>query len=252
MPSLRQLDRSHDAKLTRNERKLERELLAFFALLLLAMNKVLEEAGIAAARGEIQKHIPELTEILKESYIRSGRDGMKLTQEMLPEDNFSEETVLLALLIWAEKEAVKIAEIVSNTTLNIFDELVAENSIEGQLEIPVEDIIEELGKRNRNRGGSISTTESNNGIGEGQSQTAGEMQRGQVFNLKKSWRSQRDRSVRDSHIRADRRYAKTPILINENFEVGSGFGQYPLASTLPLNERIGCRCYTIYKKVKNI
>jgi hypothetical protein len=211
MPTIRQLDRSHDSKLVRNERKLEREVLAFFALLYASMLEAEKSGGLGAARGEIQKHIPELQTILEESYMRSGSDGMALTQEMLPEDDFSEETVLLGLFVWAQAESQKISEIISNTTLDVFDEIIAENSIEGALEIPVEDIIKELNTRNKHRSKLIGTTESNNGIGEGQSQTAQEIQRGQVFDIKKRWRSQRDIRVRDTHMRADRRYSRDPI-----------------------------------------
>lgn len=252
MPSAKQDARKHEAALVRNERRLEREIIAFFAVLFLAMKESFNEIGIVGARSEIQKAQPALEEILHNSYMRSGPDGIKLTAEQLPGDDFSEEAALLALLIWANAEAKVASTQITNTTANIMDDLIADQIVEAEagLDMPIEDIIEELNKRNRNRSGTIGTTESGKGIGRGQSEAAEEISRGQIFTIKKQWRSKRDLRVRGTHARADSRYTRAPIAINEMFQVGSGFGLHPLASTLPAAEVIHCRCFARYVKVK--
>jgi len=252
MPSAKQDERRHEAALVRNERRLEREIIAFFAVLFLAMKESFKEIGIVGARTEIQKAQPALEEILQNSYMRSGPDGIKLTVEQLEEDDFSEEAALLALLIWANAEAKVASTQITNTTANIMDDLIAEQaaSVETGIEIPVEDILEELNKRNRNRTGTIGTTESGKGIGRGQSEAAEEIARGQIFTIKKSWTSKKDFRVRGSHARADRRYTRSPIPVNELFQVGASFGRFPLDTTLSAEESINCRCFVRFRKIK--
>jgi len=184
--------------------------------------------------------------------MRSGPDGIKLTAEQLQEDNFSEEAALLALLVWAQAESQVAATQITNTTSSIMDDLIADQaaSAEAGAEFPLEDVLDELNKRNRKRSGTIGTTESGKGIGKGQAEAAEEMQRGQIFTIKKQWRSKRDFKVRDTHARANSRYTRSPIGLNEMFQVGSGFGLHPKASTLPAGEVIRCRCFARYVKVK--
>jgi len=252
MPSARQDERRHEAALVRNERRLEREIIAFFTALFLAMKESFKDTGIPGARAEIQKAQPELKEILQNSYMRSGPDGIKLTAEQLETDDFSEEAALLALLVWAQAEAQTAAAQITNTTSSIMDDLIADQaaSTEAGAEFPIEDVLDELNNRNRSRSKTIGTTESGKGIGKGQSEAAEEIQREQIFTIKKEWRSKRDLRVRDTHARADSRYRRSPIGINELFQVGSGFGLHPLASTLPVGEVVYCRCYARYVKVK--
>jgi len=67
--------------------------------------------------------------------------------------------------------------------------------------------------------------------------------------LVKSWRSQRDKAVRDSHVRADQRYTEEPIGIGEIFQVGASAGQFPRDPQLSADESIGCRCYLKLRKI---
>jgi hypothetical protein len=253
MPSAKQDARKHEAALVRNERKLEREIIAFFSLLFLAMKESFKETGLPGARSEIQRAQPALQEILQNSYMRSGPDGIKLTAEQLEEDNSSEEAALLALLVWAQAESQVASTQIINTTSSIMDDLIADQIAVDQaagVDLQPEKILRELKKRNRNRAGTIGTTEAANGISRGQHEGAEEIQRGQIFTVKKHWASKRDFKVRGTHARADRRYRRAPIGINELFQVGSGFGLHPLASTLPIGERVHCRCFSRYIKVK--
>lgn len=250
MASKKELDRLHESILVRNENRLERELSSFFTLLYLAMIESLKEAGISASRGKIQELTPQLQDILENGYNRAASDSLSLTNTMLPDENYIENAVILSISVWAASEAIKISKIIMNTTLNEFDKILSDNATNNTLDVPADDIIKELRKRNRDRVGGIGTTESNKAIGEGQRQTVEEIQRQQVFEIRKYWRSKRDIRVRETHSRADSRYSRDPIPVNHNFEVGAGFGQYPLDETLPLDEKIRCRCYTIYRKMQ--
>lgn len=251
MPSAKADARKHEAALVRNERRLEREIIAFFAVLFLAMKESFKDTGLPGARAEIQRAQPALKEILQNSYMRSGPDGIKLTAEQLETDNFSEDAALLALLVWAQAESQVASTQITNTTSSIMDDLIADQaaSAEAGTELPIEDILDELRKKNKKRAGTIGTTESGKGIGKGQSEAAEEIQRGQIFTIKKQWRSKRDGRVRGTHARADSRYRRNPIGVNELFQVGSGFGLHPLASTLPAGEVIHCRCFARYVKI---
>lgn len=253
MPTAREDERRHESLLVRNERRTEREIIAFFAALFLSMGRELEEVGMAGVRAAIENAQPELEQLLKDSYMRSGPDGIRLTAEMLPDDNFSEEAALLALFVWSQSESVIASRQITKTTLKILDELLADQIAADQaagVDLQPEEVLKELRKRNRNRAGTIGTTEAGKGIGRGQAEAAEEMQRGQILQIKKTWRSKRDLRVRDSHARADRRYTREPIGLNANFQVGAGFGLHPLASTLPAAEVIYCRCFSRYIKVK--
>lgn len=253
MPTARQDERRHESLLVRNERRTEREIIAFFAALFLLMKEQLDEVGMVGVRAAIENAQPRLEELLKESYMRSGPDGMRLTSQMLPDDDFSEEAVILALFVWASSESVIASRQITKTTLKVLDEVLADQIAADQaanVDIQVDKVLRELQKRNRTRAGTIGTTEAGKGIGQGQSQAAQEMQRGQILTIKKTWRSKRDFRVRGSHRRADQRYTREPIDINANFQVGAGFGLHPLASTLPSAEVIRCRCFSRYIKVK--
>lgn len=56
----------------------------------------------------------------------------------------------------------------------------------------------------------------------------------------KYWRSQRDGRVRHTHMILDGQIKKN----DEPFKVGKSLGMYPGDSSLPLDERINCRCST--------
>lgn len=253
MPTAREDERRHESILVRNERRLEREIIAFFSALFASMNIQLEEIGLAGVRAAIENAQPKLQQLLHDSYMRSGPDGMRFTAQMLPEDDFSEEAVLLALLVWAQTESGIASRQITKTTLKVLDELLAEQIAVDQaagVDLQPDKVLKELRKRNRNRAGTIGTTEAGKGIGRGQAEAAEQIQRGAIFQIKKSWRSKRDLRVRGSHARADRRYTREPIATNEMFQVGAGFGLHPLASTLPAAEVIHCRCFSRYVKVK--
>ena len=253
MPTAREDERRHESLLVRNERRTEREIIAFFTALFLSMGVQLEETGMAGVRAAIENAQPELEQLLKDSYMRSGPDGIRLTASMLPDDDFCEEAALLALFVWAGSESGIASRQITKTTLKILDELLADQIAADQaagVDLQPDKILKELRKRNRNRAGTIGTTEAGKGIGRGQAEAAEEIQRGAIFQIKKSWRSKRDLRVRGSHARADRRYSRSPIGTNEMFQVGAGFGLHPLASTLPAAEVIHCRCFSRYIKVK--
>lgn len=253
MPTARQDERRHESILVRNERRTEREIIAFFAALFLLMKEQLDEIGMVGVRSAIENAQPKLEELLKESYMRSGPDGMRLTSSMLPDDDFSEEAVILALLVWAQTESGIASRQITKTTLKVLDDVLVDQiavDLAANVDIQVDKVLKELKKRNRNRAGTIGTTEAGKGIGQGQSQAAQEIQRGQIFQIKKTWRSKRDFRVRGSHRRADQRYTREPIDVNAMFQVGAGVGLHPLASTLPAAEVIHCRCFSRYIKVK--
>lgn len=253
MPTAREDERRHESLLVRNERRTEREIIAFFTALFLSMGRELEETGMAGVRAAIENAQPELEQLLKDSYMRSGPDGIRLTASMLPDDDFSEEAALLALFVWAGSESGIASRQITKTTLKILDELLADQVAADQaagVDLQPDKVLKELRKRNRNRAGTIGNTESGKGIGRGQAEAAEEIQRGAIFQIKKQWRSRRNRKVRDTHVRADRRYTKVPIGINEMFQVGAGFGLHPLASTLPVQEVVRCYCFARYIKVK--
>lgn len=249
MPSVTKLDEIHESMLVRNERKLEREINSFFIALTALMLKLAEEYDLNVSRAEIEKAQPDLENLLEKAYVRAGGDGVKLAEKMLPEDDFSEEAALLALLFWAKLEAKNISKIITETTKNYFDEVVEKFTVNGKLEALPKKIIREFKKKNKPRNKIIGTTESNKAIQQGEIEAAQEMERKQPFDIYKTWRSQQDLRVRDTHVRADKRYSREPIPVRAMFQVGRGFGLYPLASTLPYEEVVQCRCYLILRKV---
>jgi hypothetical protein len=253
MPTAREDERRHEAMLVRNERRTERDILAFFLLLLGSMEFQLSEIGLDGVRAAIENAQPELQQLLKDSYMRSGPDGIRLTSEMLPDDEFSEEAALLGLLVWAESEAAATSRQITKTTIKVFNEVLADQMAINQevgASLDTKKVLREVHKRNKSRAGTIGTTEAGKGIGKGQSEAAEEMQRAQILQIRKTWRSKRDLKVRDTHARADSRYSREPIGVNENFQVGASFGLHPLASTLSAAETIHCRCFARYIKVK--
>ena len=254
MPTLTQLDNQHEAILVQEENRMERSLAVFFLALFRNMMNAWEDIGLPGARAVISNSQPELEQILENTYLHSGTRGGMFTHQMLeqPKEDFNEEFLLIALAIWSSIEKVETAAEITRTTINIFDKLVIDAE---ESKIPAADVMQSVGKefkkRTKNRLPTIATTEAGKGISQGQNDQAETIQRGVVGDVtKKAWKSKGDSKVRETHARANSRYMKTPIDINQNFIVGSGFGLYPRSSTLPAAEVIRCRCYVIYRLVK--
>jgi hypothetical protein len=243
-------DRLFDSMLSKVERRLERALLSNFINLSRVVRSVIENNGTLGAQVVISQNSQEIEKILMQSYEESIREGVRFTRRDLDlpieedEDNFNE--ALLLLLLWRTDTARTHAEQLTNTTLNLLTQFDTEARLLGlSQDDTAKFIASELMKRNRGRLRGISTTEA------GEALSAGSEAQGDIINeqLVKSWRSQRDTIVRDSHRRADQRYTAEPILLDENFQVGAGSGPYPRSSQLPLSERAGCRCYIRHKRV---
>ena len=60
----------------------------------------------------------------------------------------------------------------------------------------------------------------------------------------KTWVTQQDRKVRDSHNRLQGK----KIDINKKFRVGGHWALYPSEASLPPKERINCRCFLVFTK----
>lgn len=251
-----EVDRLFDSILSLNENKLNSKLSVFFRKLKARVLIQWQSQGLAAAEAIIQKSQVDLEEILLGAYLMAGTSGGKFTIDQLNDgeedaEDFPEEALLVLLLLWGKSESAFISGAVTGTTLDIFREVIIDAQAEGSIDPgTIKDVVEQFGKRNQNRTKTISTTEAGKGISKGQHEVGVELQKKVIFH--KSWRSQRDLNVRDTHVRANARYAKEPIKISELFEVGAGRGLYPRASTLPLEEIIRCRCYTLLKKQKRI
>lgn len=59
---------------------------------------------------------------------------------------------------------------------------------------------------------------------------------------RKTWNTQRDARVRDSHARLDR----TKVGIRAKFNVGGHMADYPSDPSLPAHESINCRCFLTF------
>lgn len=94
-----------------------------------------------------------------------------------------------------------------------------------------------MGDRIRSSGETIARTEI---IGDMNGGTLEGWRQSKVV-TKKKWLAAIDDRTRDTHIEAHKQYQKTPIDIDEDFEVGDGAGQAPGQIGLP-EEDINCRC----------
>ena len=249
-----EVDKLFDSILTRNENRLESQVLVFFSKL---SNEIKEQwiaQGITGAEAAIKRSAELLQTIIAESYVRSGMSGGKFTIAQLNDgedekEDLPEEALLALLLFWSKSEAAFAANEITGTTLDIFESLVSDAQSEGLVDADmIKDVVEKLSQRNKNRAGTISSTEAGKGLSKGQHEVGVELQK--KYDFQKSWRSQRDLNVSDTHARANSRYAQEPINVNEMFEVGLGRGLYPRDTNLPFVEAVNCRCYTLLKKIK--
>lgn len=260
----KEADRLFDSMLVKVEKRLERRLLVNFNKLSNLIREVIANDGIFDGNILIQANQAELAQILEEAYSQAIREGVIFTRRDLDlpqeddEDNINE--ALLLLLLWRTNTASAHADLLTQTTLKFYNQFSLEADALGLTGIDKDAFISrELLRRNRGRIGNIATTESGEAISAGSGAQAQILTTPDVAigataytilnqrELKKSWRSQRDRRVRGSHRRADQRYTEFPIGLDENFQVGLSSGPYPRASQLSMEERNGCRCYIRHK-----
>lgn len=255
-PTNEEADRAFESNLRRQENILSRQLNANFNQLSIKIQAAMEVFDIVGAEAAMILNDVALQQILLEAYERGNRQGSRMAARDLEEDeSLVEEAALLALLLWRSNTAVSVSKEINRTTRKIFDKVLDQTRRDltirdaaGQiLSSPTnEELSKETAKRtkqeNKRRSGTISTTEAQRGVQEGANQAGIEVQ--QV--VMKTWRSQRDRKVRDTH----RKVNGKSIRMNEVFTVGRGQGRYPTDSLLPKEESINCRCYLRFKKVK--
>jgi hypothetical protein len=260
----KEADRLFDSMLVKVEKKLERRLLVHFNKLSVLIREVIANGGIFDGNILILEQQVELAKILEEAYSQAIREGVIFTRRDLDlpqeedEDNINE--ALLLLLLWRTNTASAHADLLTQTTLKLYNQFSLEADALGLTGIDKDTFISrELLKRNRGRIANIATTESGEAISAGSGAQAQILTTPDIAvgataytiinqrELRKFWRSQRDRRVRDTHRIADQRYTASPIGLHENFQVGLSSGPYPRASQLSMEERNGCRCYVRYK-----
>ena len=239
-----QADRLFDSMLARVEAKLGREILNNFNELADLLKEVISTGGQLSGNVLILQNQENLKKILEEAYRESIVEGVIFARRDLDlpeeEDDSMTETILLLLLLWIQDQSTNQAQLLTDTTVSLFSDI-----YEGArgIDIPPEEVLDtvvsQLRQRNRGRVRNIATSEA------GEALSRGQIEVGEVLNkrLLKSWRSQEDLRVRDSHSRANLRYRQEPIPLNENFIVGSSSGPFPRSSQLSMEERNGCRCY---------
>lgn len=243
-------DRLFDSMLARVEKRLGRRLLENFNELSRLIVQVIANGGQLAGDVAIQQNADDLERILEESYREAIMEGARFTRRDLElpeeEDEESYAAILLLLLFWRQDTARNHAQMLTQTTMTLYDRFYDEARVLGLTGGAQSQFISrELLRRNRGRVRNIATSESGEALSAGSEAQAGLLNEAIV----KSWRSQRDRIVRDSHIRADRRYTEQPIPLDQNFQVGASSGPYPRSSQLSAAERSGCRCYIRHKRV---
>lgn len=253
-------DKKFDSILRRQESIIGRKLLANFNQLSRDIQNAWLDSGEAGAWAVVELNDIPLAKILRTSYEVSIVQGSRFAWEQLEEKNLSaekemQESVLQSMLLWVQEEAEKTAKEMNRTTMKIFRKVVTEVMEEGKSHDELEyknlrdflgslvDRVKDVAKRmnvfNRNRVKVISTSESQKGLQNGVQATAEEMERQQAVVIYKTWRSQGDSKVRDSHARVNGQKKR----IGEMFLVGAGRGLHPAATTLPAEEAINCRCY---------
>jgi len=263
------LDKKFDALFARNEKRAARKLRSNFAKLSRDVLAAFNTGGVLNAEAVVIKNDIALEAVLQEIYESSATDAARFTLNQLKEElgdselgqQFSkardleeerelgllEATIAIIALLWIPGERRKWSAQINRTTLKIFNKFVDEATNAGLAGKAFDKFVTRgMKKENVKRITTIATTESGRAITKAQQQVAVDTEKVLV----KSWRSQRDKAVRDSHIRADKRYTEEPIAIGEMFQVGASAGIGPRADTLSPEESINCRCYIVLKAPK--
>lgn len=240
----KQADRLFDAMLTRVENKLARKMRVNFSKLSREIIEQLKANGEIAAESAIINNAAVIERILFEAYQEGIINGVRLTRRDLDldteHDTESMEEVLLLLLLWSRSTAKEEARLITKTTLNIFQEAMIDANAMGLVGGKAAKFLKrEFRKDNAHRIMAIATTEAGIAISAGQEKMAILL----AAQILKSWRSQEDLRVRETHVVANRFYRENPIELGMNFKVGIGSGPYPRARSLPASEKIRCRCY---------
>ncbi len=254
------LDKQFDSILRTQESKLERKLRSNFNKMSKDMQRAFLDNGQFGADAVVSKNDEVLAEILLEAY-KSGvvaGSGFAFSQveerDKKKQKELSTETLQLLSTSLA-LEAIETAQQINRTTkkiyLEISEEVEQEQKSHGEIETKgirdlfgrafdkVKEVAKRLKLRNYTRAKSIATTESQNGIQNGIEESAEILNQQALIVLRKTWTSQGDSRVRDSHARVSGQTKD----IGEFFLVGRGRGRRPLDKSLPIEEIIGCRCY---------
>jgi len=257
------LDRRFDSILRTQESKLERKLRAFFNRMSKDMQRAYLENGQIGADAVVSRSDAALAEILIEAYKNGVLAGSRFARRQVEEKNKKEEDslaeeALLLLLALLAAEAIRTSQQINRTTQKLYLEI-TQSVAEAQAQIALKpnpeatgiraifgrgidtnkEVAKRLKDRNYTRAKTIATTEAQNGIQNGIETSAEVMNQQALVVLKKTWQSQGDSKVRNSHARVNGQ----TLNIGEFFLVGRGRGKRPLARTLPVEEVANCRCY---------
>jgi len=254
------LDKVFDSLLRTQESKLERKLRANFNKLSRQMQQAFLDSGQMGADVVVAKNDEALASILIEAYKSGVAAGSGFAFNQVEEKDKKKQKALSdeALQVLTSQltlEAIETAQQINRTTMKIYlqislevdqeqkshDEMEVKNIREffGIAFNKVKEIAKRLKDRNFTRARTISTTEAQAGIQNGIETSAEVMNQQALVVLRKTWTSQRDSRVRDSHARVNGQTKD----IGEFFLVGRGRGRRPLDKSLPKEEVIGCRCY---------
>lgn len=245
----KQADRLFDSILNKLEKKLERKILTNFRNLSLLIRDIIEGGGEFSGNVIIIENQQSLEADLREAYFEAINEGIKFTYRDLGESEPEEEdfnAIILLLLPWVTNTSEQHAQYLTKTTTKIFNETYKEISATSQISRGSEEARQvsvetsrQMEVKNKKRAKVIATTEANMAFQTAAIKTAEKLER----RLLKRWVSQNDKRVRDSHVRAHKRYLREPIPLEQDFMVGAGSGSRPLDPRLPSEETIACRCY---------
>ena len=254
------LDRRFDSILRTQESKLERKLRSNFNKLSRQMQQAFLDSGQMGADVVVAKNDEALASILLAAYKSGVAAGSGFAFNQVEEKDKKKQKALSdeALQVLTSQltiEAIETAQQINRTTMKIYLQISLEVEQEqkshqeietkgirdffGAAFSKVKEIAKRLKNRNFTRARTISTTEAQSGIQNGIETSAEVMNQQALVVLKKTWRSQGDSRVRDSHARVNGQTKE----IGEFFLVGRGRGRRPLDKSLPIEEVANCRCY---------
>jgi hypothetical protein len=173
-------------------------------------------------------------------------EGVVFTlNDVQPEDESNDDLkdeILASLALWMLLNSKTKAELITQTTIKIFIKITTDIEEQGVIgQEAIKEVTRQMSKRNKGRIKVISATEAHNSASKGQEQTGFILEKA----LQKTWISQGDARVRNTHVLANGQMQD----INQPFRVGGMLMMRPSDPAGGPAETIGCRCFLRLKKI---